>query len=60
MTYGTFGLIVLILDLYALVQIVASRAPRRTKILWALAVLLLPALGFVAWLVAGPRGHLRL
>ena len=56
MEYGLFGLIVLIADLYAIYQVLTSGASTLPKVLWTLAILILPVLGFIAWLIAGPRG----
>lgn len=56
MEYGILGLVVLIADLYAIYQVLTSGASTLSKILWTLAILILPVLGFLAWLVAGPRG----
>ncbi len=56
MEYGIFGIIVLIADVYALYNIITSSASTLAKIAWCLVVLILPILGFVAWLIAGPRG----
>ncbi|GAA6187928.1 PLD nuclease N-terminal domain-containing protein [Litorivita sp. NS0012-18] len=56
MEYGLFGLLVLIADLYAIYAVLTSGASGAGKIVWTLAILLLPVLGFIAWLVAGPRG----
>ena len=56
MEYGLFGLIVLIADLYAIYQVLTSGASTLSKVLWTLAILILPVLGFIAWLIAGPRG----
>ena len=56
MEYGLFGLIVLIADLYAIYQVLTSNASMTGKIVWTLAILILPILGFIVWLVAGPRG----
>ena len=50
------GLIVLVLDIWALVSIFGSRASTGTKVLWILLVLVLPVLGFIIWFFAGPRG----
>jgi hypothetical protein len=57
MEYGILGLLVLIADLYAIYQTVTSPASTVAKIVWVLAILILPVLGFIAWLVAGPRGR---
>jgi len=53
---GLFGLIVLVLDVWAIVQTVQSRASTGTKVLWVVVVLLLPLLGLIAWFFLGPRG----
>lgn len=50
-----FGLIVLALDIWAIVNIVGSAATAGTKILWALLIIVLPIIGFVIWFFAGPR-----
>ncbi|SMO97000.1 Phospholipase_D-nuclease N-terminal [Thalassovita litoralis] len=55
MEYGIFGIFVLIADIYAIVQTMTSRASALAKVVWTLVVLILPVLGFIAWLVAGPR-----
>lgn len=52
---GLGGLIVLALDIWALVHIVNSRASTGAKVIWALAVVVFPILGFIVWLIAGPR-----
>ncbi|MFW5654113.1 MAG: PLDc N-terminal domain-containing protein [Roseicyclus sp.] len=52
---GIGGLIVLILDIWAIVSIIGSTASTGKKVLWCLVVLLLPVLGFIAWLIFGPR-----
>jgi hypothetical protein len=46
---------VLVLDIWALVSIVGSNASTGSKVLWCLLVILLPLIGFLIWLVAGPR-----
>ncbi|MEO0774019.1 MAG: PLD nuclease N-terminal domain-containing protein [Pseudomonadota bacterium] len=56
MEYGIGGLIVLILNVYAIYQVITSGATTAAKVVWTLAILILPILGFTAWLIAGPRG----
>ncbi|WP_284164731.1 PLDc N-terminal domain-containing protein [Frigidibacter sp. SD6-1] len=51
---GLGGLILLVLDIWALVSIVSSSASTGSKLLWALLVVVLPLVGFLIWLVAGP------
>jgi hypothetical protein len=51
---GLGGLILLALDLWALISIFGSRESTGTKVLWSLLVIVLPLLGFLIWLIAGP------
>ncbi len=50
------GLIVLVLDVWAIVSILGSGATTGTKVLWILLVAVLPVLGFIIWFFAGPKG----
>jgi hypothetical protein len=52
---GIFGALVLIADIWAILNVVQSRSETVPKVLWIAAIILLPVLGFVAWLIAGPR-----
>ena len=54
---GLGGLIVLVLDIWAIVSIIGSGASTGKKILWVLLVLILPIIGFLIWLFAGPRSN---
>ena len=54
---GLGGLIILILDIWALVSIVGSSRGTGSKVLWILLVLILPVVGFIIWLIAGPRSR---
>jgi hypothetical protein len=53
---GIGGLILLILNVWAFVSIISSRNTTGNKVLWCLLVLLLPLIGFLIWVFAGPRG----
>lgn len=53
---GLFGLLVLIADIYAIVKTLSSPASTGRKVIWILIILVLPLLGFLLWLFAGPRG----
>ena len=57
MEYGLLGLIILVADIYAIVNIVSSSRSVLAKILWSLLVLVMPVIGFLVWLAAGPRGR---
>jgi hypothetical protein len=52
---GFFGLLVLIADVWAIVNVIGSPSSNGAKVVWTILILLLPVLGFIIWLVAGPR-----
>ena len=52
---GIFGLIVLIADVWAIVNIFQSSAETGNKVLWTVVVILLPVLGFILWYFLGPK-----
>lgn len=53
---GILGLLVLILDIVAIVKVLQSGASVLAKVLWTLLILLLPVIGLIIWVLAGPRG----
>jgi hypothetical protein len=52
---GLFGLIVLVADIWAIINILQSHASAAAKVVWTVVVLFFPVLGFIVWLFAGPR-----
>lgn len=52
---GILGLLVLVLDVWAILKVVGSGQPAGTKALWIVLILVLPVVGLIAWLLAGPR-----
>ena len=54
---GIGGTILLVLSIWAIVSIVGSGASTGKKVLWILLVLVLPLIGFIIWLIAGPRAN---
>jgi hypothetical protein len=52
---GLWGLIVLVADIWAIVNIFQSSASTERKVLWTVLVILLPVLGFAFWFFMGPR-----
>jgi hypothetical protein len=52
---GFFGLLLLILVVYAIVKTVQSRAGTLGKVIWVVLLLMLPVLGFILWLLFGPK-----
>lgn len=56
--YVTFGfLFALVLALWAVFNIAQSRAAPFGKAVWIVLVLFIPYLGFLAWLLFGPRSR---
>jgi hypothetical protein len=52
---GVFGIIILVLDIWAIVNVVASNNGFLSKLIWVLVIIFLPILGFILWLIFGPR-----
>jgi len=53
---GLIGLVILVLDIWAILKIVQSGASTGSKALWIVLVLILPILGLIIWFFAGPKG----
>nr|WP_298172279.1 PLD nuclease N-terminal domain-containing protein [uncultured Pseudomonas sp.] len=56
---GLFGLIILALDIWTILNVVKSNSDVGKKVLWVLLILFLPVLGLIVWALIGPRGNLR-
>lgn len=52
---GILGLIILIADIWAIVNVFQSSASTGSKVIWTVLILVLPVLGLIIWLIAGPR-----
>lgn len=52
---GLLSLLVLIADVYAIVNILQSSADTAKKVIWTVIVLVLPVLGLILWFFLGPR-----
>jgi hypothetical protein len=52
---GIGGFIILALDIWAIVSVIGSAASTSTKVIWVLVIIFLPLLGFILWLLFGPR-----
>ncbi|MDO4768020.1 PLDc N-terminal domain-containing protein [Desulfomicrobium orale] len=52
---GLMGLIVLVLDVWAIIKIVQSSASAMNKAIWIVLILALPVLGFIIWFLFGPK-----
>lgn len=51
----SYALIVLVVDVWAIAETLRSSQSTGMKIVWILAVILLPFLGLILWLLFGPR-----
>jgi hypothetical protein len=54
---GLLGLIILVLDIWAIVRTVQSGAGTGAKVIWIVVIILLPVLGLILWLLLGPKGR---
>ncbi len=54
---GLIGLIVLIADVWAILNVFQSRRSTGGKVLWTAVILVMPVLGFIIWFFAGPRSE---
>ncbi len=52
---GIWGFIVLVADVWAIVNILQSNADTTAKVLWTVLVIVLPVLGFILWFFFGPK-----
>jgi uncharacterized membrane protein YfcA len=52
---GLWGLIVLVADVWAIVNIFQSGADTGNKVVWTVVVIVLPVLGFILWYIWGPK-----
>jgi hypothetical protein len=52
---GLLGLIILVANVWAIINVIGSTATTGAKVLWTVLILLLPILGLIIWLIAGPR-----
>jgi succinate dehydrogenase/fumarate reductase cytochrome b subunit len=49
------GLLILAADIWAIINIFQSSVSNEKKLIWIIAVVLLPVLGLVLWFFLGPR-----
>ncbi len=53
---GLLGVLILAGDVWAIINIFQSSASNEKKLIWIVAVALLPVLGLILWYFLGPRG----
>lgn len=54
---GILGILILIGDIWALINILQSSAANDKKLLWVVVVVLLPLVGLILWYFLGPRNR---
>ncbi len=52
---GLIGLIILILDVWAIIKTVQSSLSNGAKVLWVVVILLLPVVGLIIWWIFASR-----
>src|SRR5438105_15243741 len=55
MGYSLWGVLILIGDIWAIINIFQSSVSNEKKLIWIIAVVLLPLLGLILWFFLGPR-----
>ena len=53
--HGLLGLLILAADVWAIINIFQSRVSTGKKVAWTVGVVAFPVIGFIFWLLAGPR-----
>ena len=52
---GLWGLLILAGDIWAIINILQGSTSNEKKLIWIIAVVLLPLLGLILWYFLGPR-----
>jgi succinate dehydrogenase/fumarate reductase cytochrome b subunit len=52
---GLLGVLILAGDIWAIINIFQSSVSNEKKLIWTIAVVLLPVLGLILWFFLGPR-----
>jgi hypothetical protein len=52
---GILGVLILVGDIWAIINIFQSSVSNEKKLIWTVAVVLLPLLGLILWFFLGPR-----
>ena len=53
--HSILGLLILAGDIWAIINIIQSSVSNEKKLIWTIAVVLLPVLGLILWYFLGPR-----
>lgn len=57
---NVFGVVVLLLDVWAIINVLGSNNSALSKAGWTIGIIILPVLGFVVWYFAGPKSGGRM
>lgn len=57
---GILSFLILVADIYAIVKTIGSSASTTKKVVWIVAILLLPVLGLILWMLFGPKSNNRI
>jgi hypothetical protein len=49
------GLLILVADIWAILNVIASGATTGKKVLWIVIILIFPVVGLIVWYFAGPK-----
>lgn len=56
-SYSLIGILILIADIWAIINIAQSSADNLKKAIWIVLIVILPVLGLILWFLFGPRGR---
>ena len=54
-----FGIIIFVLDVWAIASVINTNTSMGTKILWIALIAILPVVGLIIWYFAGPKANFR-
>ncbi|MBD3730509.1 MAG: PLDc N-terminal domain-containing protein [Sphingomonadales bacterium] len=49
------SIIVLLIDIWAIINVLGSSASGLSKLLWIIGIIVLPVIGAIAWFLVGPK-----
>jgi len=49
------GLLILVADIWAILNVVGSGTTTGKKVLWVVIILVFPVVGLIVWFLAGPK-----
>lgn len=55
-----FGIIIFVLDVWAIAQVINTNESMGKKLLWIAIIVILPVVGLIAWYFLGPKSNVSL